>query len=51
VPATVHLDDPDPLCDLDYVPREPRQARVTRALALARGVEGQAVALALADPS
>jgi 3-oxoacyl-[acyl-carrier-protein] synthase II len=50
VPATVNLDDPDPLCDLDYVPREPRQARVTRALALARGVEGQAVALALADP-
>ena len=51
VPATVHLDHADPLCDLDYVPREPRQARVTRALALARGVEGQAVALALADPS
>lgn len=51
VPATLHLDDPDPECDLDYVPHQPRQATVTHALALARGVEGQAAALVLTRPS
>jgi 3-oxoacyl-[acyl-carrier-protein] synthase II len=51
VPATPNLDDPDPECDLDYVPGEPRQAKVALALALARGFEGQAAALALAEPS
>jgi 3-oxoacyl-[acyl-carrier-protein] synthase II len=51
VPATLNLDDPDPECDLDYVPHEPRDAKVTYALALARGIEGQAAALVLAKPS
>jgi 3-oxoacyl-[acyl-carrier-protein] synthase II len=51
IPATLHLDDPDPECDLGHVPHEPRQAHITHALALARGFEGQAVALALARPS
>ena len=51
IPATLHLDDPDPECDLGHVPREPRQAHIYHALALARGFEGQAVALALRRPS
>ncbi|WP_306357733.1 MULTISPECIES: beta-ketoacyl synthase [unclassified Nocardia] len=47
IPGTAHLDDPDPDCDLDYVPDGPRERQLTGALALARGFEGQAVALAL----
>ncbi|MDO0937275.1 beta-ketoacyl-[acyl-carrier-protein] synthase family protein [Streptomyces sp. DG2A-72] len=47
VPATRNLENPDPACDLDYVPGTPRESRPTSALALARGLEGQAVAVAL----
>jgi 3-oxoacyl-[acyl-carrier-protein] synthase II len=51
VPATQHLEDPDPDCDLDWVPGTPREADLTGALALARGLAGQQVALALARAS
>ncbi|WP_129666764.1 beta-ketoacyl-[acyl-carrier-protein] synthase family protein [Phytoactinopolyspora endophytica] len=47
VPPTINLDDPDPDCDLDWVPGEARSRPVRTALALARGLEGQNVALAL----
>lgn len=50
IPATLHLDHPDPRCDLNHVPHQPRETRVRAALALARGVEGQAAALALTEP-
>jgi 3-oxoacyl-[acyl-carrier-protein] synthase II len=33
VPATLNLDDPDPECDLDYVPLQARDADVRFALA------------------
>lgn len=49
-PATLTLDEPDPACDLDHVPHEPRAIRASHALALARGFEGQAAALLLARP-
>jgi len=48
VPPTLNLDDPDPECAFDWVPGEARQTPVRRALALARGLHGQNVALALA---
>lgn len=48
VPPTLHLDDPDPACaDLDAVPHEARETTVRNAVAVARGLEGQQVALAL----
>jgi 3-oxoacyl-[acyl-carrier-protein] synthase II len=46
-PPTLHLDRPDPACDLDWVPNQARAVRMTGALALARGLAGQQVALAL----
>ncbi len=32
VPPTINLDNPDPECDLDYVPNKAREVKVTRAL-------------------
>ncbi|MFG2369062.1 beta-ketoacyl-[acyl-carrier-protein] synthase family protein [Streptomyces mirabilis] len=51
VPATLNLHHPAAECDLDYVPLTPRHTRPDSALALARGLEGQAVALALGRTS
>ena len=48
IPPTLNLERPDPDCDgLDWVPREARTTEVRQALALARGLEGQNVALAI----
>ncbi|MFF4490275.1 beta-ketoacyl-[acyl-carrier-protein] synthase family protein [Streptomyces sp. NPDC001544] len=47
VPATLNLDNPDPVCDLDHVRGGARESRPAHAMALARGIEGQAVALSL----
>ncbi|MFN8636603.1 MAG: beta-ketoacyl-[acyl-carrier-protein] synthase family protein [Chloroflexota bacterium] len=46
-PPTLNLDTPDPACALDWVPGEAREVKTEYALALARGLEGQNVALAL----
>ncbi|MDQ3163063.1 MAG: beta-ketoacyl-[acyl-carrier-protein] synthase family protein, partial [Actinomycetota bacterium] len=47
IPATLNLQSPDPACRLDWVPGEARETEVGQALALARGLEGQNVALAM----
>ncbi|OBI17469.1 beta-ketoacyl synthase [Mycobacterium sp. E2497] len=47
VPATLNLDDPDPACDLNHVRGSARESQPSHAMALARGIEGQAVALTL----
>ncbi|MFE4462822.1 beta-ketoacyl-[acyl-carrier-protein] synthase family protein, partial [Nocardia tengchongensis] len=47
VPATANHETPAPECDLDIVTGAARHTRPGVALALARGLEGQAVALAL----
>jgi 3-oxoacyl-[acyl-carrier-protein] synthase II len=46
-PPTLNLDTPDPECAMDWVPKQAREIRADEALALARGLEGQNVALAL----
>lgn len=47
VPPTLNLDDPDPECDLDYVPRYARVASVGLALVNAAGFGGRNAALLL----
>ncbi|MEA2160900.1 MAG: 3-oxoacyl-[acyl-carrier-protein] synthase, partial [Solirubrobacteraceae bacterium] len=48
VPPTLNLDEVDPACaGMDWISNEAREAQVGLALALARGLEGQVVALAL----
>jgi 3-oxoacyl-[acyl-carrier-protein] synthase II len=51
VPATLNLDNPDPACDLNHVRGGARESRPSHAMALARGIEGQAVALTLSRPT
>jgi 3-oxoacyl-[acyl-carrier-protein] synthase II len=48
VPPTINLDDPDPECDLDYVPNHGRDARIDFALSTSYGFGGHNVCLALA---
>ena len=49
IPPTLNLDHPDPECDLDYVPRVPREARVRYALANCIGFGSKNSALVLGN--
>jgi 3-oxoacyl-(acyl-carrier-protein) synthase len=50
IPPTHNLETPDPECDLDYVPRHARPARVAHALVTSYGYGGLNAYLLLAAP-
>jgi 3-oxoacyl-[acyl-carrier-protein] synthase II len=49
IPPTLNLDEPDPECDLDYVPKQPREARVRYAVANCIGFGSKNSALVLGN--
>ncbi|MGW0707281.1 beta-ketoacyl-[acyl-carrier-protein] synthase family protein [Streptomyces sp. NPDC002643] len=50
IPPTANLREPDPLCDLDYVPLTAREARVDSVLSVGSGFGGFQSAVVLARP-
>jgi 3-oxoacyl-[acyl-carrier-protein] synthase II len=50
VPPTLNLDHPDPGCPGDWVAGAARKMQVNNVVAVARGFDGQNVALVLRQP-
>ncbi|MBI4277745.1 MAG: beta-ketoacyl-[acyl-carrier-protein] synthase II, partial [Armatimonadetes bacterium] len=47
IPPTINYETPDPDCDLDYVPNQPRRARVETAMSNAFGFGGHNATLVI----
>ncbi|MGD9722833.1 MAG: beta-ketoacyl-ACP synthase II [Pirellulales bacterium] len=50
VPPTINLDNPDPLCDLDYTPLRPRERKLKAAMSNSFGFGGHNASLIVASP-
>ena len=50
LPPTLNYREPDPECDLDYVPNESRPAQVRRALSISAGIGGNNACVVLGAP-
>jgi 3-oxoacyl-[acyl-carrier-protein] synthase II len=50
VPPTINLDTPDPQCDLDYTPNQPRQRKVHAAMSNSFGFGGHNASLLVSAP-
>ena len=48
IPATINYETPDPACDLDYTPNQPRKADIRVALNNSFGFGGQNASLVIA---
>ena len=46
LPPTIHYQEPDPSCDLDYIPNEARKSKVSLALSTSLGFGGHNACLA-----
>jgi len=46
LPPTINLENPDPECDLDYIPNKAREVRVDAAISCSYGFGGHNAALA-----
>jgi 3-oxoacyl-[acyl-carrier-protein] synthase II len=47
IPPTINLDAPDPECDLDYTPKQPRERRIQAAMSNSFGFGGHNASLAV----
>jgi 3-oxoacyl-[acyl-carrier-protein] synthase II len=47
IPATINLDEPDPECDLDYVPHTPRETRIDNIISNSLGFGGTNATIAI----
>jgi 3-oxoacyl-[acyl-carrier-protein] synthase II len=47
IPPTINLDEPDPECDLDYVPHTPRETRIDNIISNSLGFGGTNATIAI----